>query len=287
MKIQFKFLLLMSLLISFNILSSNGTGLFYDLSVGYGKLVDDQTSSYKFRVSNYINDDLNLSVGLSQNNRGSIDDDFFNYFSELNKINKLTDDLTLSYGPGLHYSDLNNNVVPALNLRITNHLSSRIGLFTELTTFYSYAGNNDVSYLLNLGVSWFSESKKSKTRISDINKEYMALKSYKENKQNEILKDVKIKNLFDNNSSYIIRPKKLDSIIHYLKLNNELIVNITNLNSYDGDELYNTWLADRRISRIKKYFVSQGINENRLEFENVWDKKLNTKDRVLIFKYYK
>jgi outer membrane protein OmpA-like peptidoglycan-associated protein len=72
---------------------------------------------------------------------------------------------------------------------------------------------------------------------------------------------------FDRNSSYYdgIGKAKLSDIYNLLKSNPSLNLRIDSYTDSKGTEAYNEFLSDRRLNRVRDYFISLGINPSRLQ----------------------
>lgn len=71
---------------------------------------------------------------------------------------------------------------------------------------------------------------------------------------------------YDLNSSYLRDKSKkiLDSLIGFLQLNDQLIVEIRSHTDINGEAKYNAWLSQRRAQRVVDYLQEHGIAKKRL-----------------------
>ncbi len=285
-------------LIVFLLYSETTAGYIYDLSVGYGKVVEDGTVSYRFRAGKNITDNIVLSVGVSRNSVEYINSDFYSYLADVSYEHDIADDFVMSYGIGANYD--NKNIYPSINLKVTNQLSDKVGVFLESRTFMGNGeSSSDVGYLIGAGVSWsyrsYVKAEESISRPVEVMPDSAAFTVIDEpaHEQVELVsgdlvdlnKDIDLINIFDINSSYISEFEQLEKIALDLNENNKLFVTIVNINSYEGSAEYNSWLADRRRFRLEKYFQSKGVNLEQFEFVNKWGDGVNTKYRQLLLRY--
>tara|TARA_R110002012_G_scaffold220618_1_gene392282 strand:+ start:34871 stop:35977 length:1107 start_codon:yes stop_codon:yes gene_type:complete len=72
---------------------------------------------------------------------------------------------------------------------------------------------------------------------------------------------------FDKNSSFIGNSEKtkLDAIIGFLSIHTDLYIKIDSYTDDTGTEAYNNWLSGRRLERVTKYMIAEGINPKRLD----------------------
>ncbi len=72
---------------------------------------------------------------------------------------------------------------------------------------------------------------------------------------------------FDRNSSYYdkIGKAKLSDIYNLLKSTPSLKLRIDSYTDSKGTEAYNMFLSDRRLNRVRQYFIGLGINPSRIQ----------------------
>lgn len=290
--------LVLATLIVFCIYSETTAGYIYDLSVGYGKLAEDGTTSYRLRAGKHITDNFVVSLGASQNSVEYIDTDFYSYFADVSYQHDIADDFVMSYGLGANYG--NDNIYPSINLKVNNTLSDQVGLFLESRAFLgSGESSSDLGYLVGAGVSWsyknYQAPQHSASRpveVVNVISENKSIDSQKETKPKlvsgnvvQLNKDIELINIFDINSSYIGKFDQLDKIAQELSENNDLFVTIININSYEGSAEYNAWLAEKRGATLVAYFQAKGVSLEQFEFINQWGEGINKKYRQLLMRY--
>lgn len=71
---------------------------------------------------------------------------------------------------------------------------------------------------------------------------------------------------YDLNSSYLRDKSKdiLDSLVQFLKLNDNLTVQIRSHTDINGKDKYNVWLSQKRAQRVVDYLIEKGIKASRL-----------------------
>ena len=106
-----------------------------------------------------------------------------------------------------------------------------------------------------------------------------AIKQDQSKKEDEVVKEKPIADVlaekleaigpvyFDRNSSYYdgVGRAKLSDIYNLLKSNPSLNLRIDSYTDSKGTEAYNEFLSDRRLNRVRDYFISLGINPSRLQ----------------------
>lgn len=78
---------------------------------------------------------------------------------------------------------------------------------------------------------------------------------------------------YDLNSSYLRDKSKkiLDSLINFLQLNENLVVQIRSHTDINGDSKYNAWLSQRRAQKVVDYLIEHGISKSRLSAKGYGD----------------
>ncbi len=301
MKSHYNNKLVLATLIVFSIYSETTAGYIYDLSVGYGKLAEEGTTSYRLRAGNHLTDNFVVSLGVSHNSVEYIGTDFYSYLADVSYQHDIADDFVMSYGLGANYD--NDSIYPSINLKLTNTLSDQVGLFLETRAFLGNGeSSSDLGYLIGGGVSWSHKSYEAPEEIVSRPVEVVTVIS-----ENEIIdlqedtkpesvelvsgdvvqldKDIDLINIFDINSSYIGKSEQLDKIAQELKENKDLFVTIININSYEGSAQYNAWLAEKRGITLVNYFQSKGVSLDQFEFINQWGDGVNKSYRQLLMRY--
>ncbi len=79
-----------------------------------------------------------------------------------------------------------------------------------------------------------------------------------------------LKNVFFETDSYSLKPEskyELDKIIHFLKFNSEIMIEISGHTDNIGTREYNLTLSEKRAKSVVDYLVNHGISEDRLQYK--------------------
>ncbi len=274
----------------------------YSVSAEYGSIGYEKATFYNLSLEERLGEYYPFNFGIKKVDYELERSNDYGYFASLNYELPMLG-TKIRFGPRVEY--VSSNEYYGLGIKVLKDISESISIFSEAQVSNSDLKKGFASqayYSIGFGVSWsFWHPERTSTKFSEdtIKANDMFDKGNTEKSMaEEVLKKVnpdrseecdkesiKLINVFRKNSSYIDNFENLDQTVKCLNNDSKLFLNITNFNSFEGNEKYNIWLADRRIERMKSFYKSRGISSDRIEFVNIWQEGLNTQYRKLIIQY--
>lgn len=185
---------------------------------------------------------------------------------------QLTSDTSLLYGPYIQYEDETNPLRTGFSGVIKYHLDGDLALFGGVSAIVKKESSIKVLPEFMLGITWVIPGlEPASLRSSEYQPTASQQISEKVNEQATLAPEIAIIEaipVFKINSSYISNEKGLKESIQYLHKHPHMSINIVNKHSKGGTAVYNKWLGQRRVERLRIFYTENGINKHRLKISS-------------------